>query len=105
MLGSSRRSFREVAGRGDVGQRWLEGGAVKKVTAPLERREVIAHLTTKGLSERAACAWSGWSRQVSLYEPAKALSDAQLVEQMKRMSLLHPRACGPNGPSGIGALR
>jgi transposase InsO family protein len=61
------------------------------VNTPLERREVIAHLTTKGLSERAACAWSGWSRQMSLYEPAKALSDAQLVEQMKHMSLLHPR--------------
>jgi putative transposase len=61
------------------------------VTAPLERREAIAHLITKGLSERAACEWSGWSRQVSQYQPAKAMSDAQLVEQMKHMSLLHPR--------------
>jgi transposase InsO family protein len=61
------------------------------VTAPLERREAIAHLTAKGLSERRACKWSGWSRQVSRYQPAKALRDAQLVEQMKHMSLLHPR--------------
>lgn len=60
------------------------------MTTPLDRREAIAHLTAKGLSERSACAWSGWSRQVSLYEPTKALSDAQLVEQMKHMALLHP---------------
>jgi putative transposase len=52
---------------------------------------VITHLTSKGLSDRAACMWSGWSRQVSQYQPAKALSDVQLVEQMKHTSLLHPR--------------
>lgn len=52
---------------------------------------MIAHLTSKGLSDRAACMWSGWSRQVSQYQPAGAISDAQLVEQMKHMSLLHPR--------------
>ena len=55
-------------------------------------------MITKGLSERAACGvrraackWSGWSRAVSQYPPAKAISDVQLVEQVKHMALLHPR--------------
>jgi putative transposase len=44
-----------------------------------------------GLSERATSHWSPWSRRVATYTAELIASDAELLEQMKLMSLLHPR--------------
>jgi len=52
---------------------------------------VIGQMTQAGLSERAASRLSPWSRQVALYEAKLIVSDAELLEQMKLMSLMHPR--------------
>lgn len=48
-------------------------------------------MTQVGLAERAAIRWSPWSRHVALYEARLIERDAELVEQMKWMSLLYPR--------------
>jgi transposase InsO family protein len=61
------------------------------VTTPEGRRVVIGQMTQAGLSERAASRLSPWSRQVALYEAKLIVSDAELLEQMKLMSLMHPR--------------
>lgn len=44
-----------------------------------------------GLSGRAASRWSPWSRQVATYAAKLIASDAELLQQMKLMALLHPR--------------
>lgn len=61
------------------------------MTTPAGRREVLTQLTDSGLSKRAASHWSPWSRRVVAYPAKKITSDAALLEQMKLMSLLHPR--------------
>lgn len=52
---------------------------------------MIGQMRQAGLSERAASRWSPWSRRVALYEAKLIESDAELLAQMKLMSLLHPR--------------
>ena len=37
------------------------------MVSPAQRREVLAHVQTKGLSGRAACRWTGLSRTVWRY--------------------------------------
>jgi transposase InsO family protein len=61
------------------------------VTTPEDRRVVIGQMQQAGLSERAASRWSPWSRRVTLYDAKLIERDAELVEQMKLMSLLYPR--------------
>jgi transposase-like protein len=64
---------------------------VQKVTTPEGRRAVIGQMMQVGLAERAAIRWSPWSTHVALYDPKPVARDAELVEQMKVMSLLYPR--------------
>lgn len=61
------------------------------MTTPDGRRAVIGQMMQAGLSERAASHWSPWSRRVATYTAELIASDAELLEQMKLMSLLHPR--------------
>lgn len=61
------------------------------MTTPAGRREVLTQLADAGLSKRSASRWSPWSRRVAAYTAKQIASDAALLEQMKLMSLLHPR--------------
>lgn len=61
------------------------------MTQPDERRAVLARLTEAGLSERAAVRMSPWSRQVAQHEARVTQADAELLERMEWMTLLHPR--------------
>ena len=59
--------------------------------SPGQRRGALQHLTSKGLSKRAACRWSGLSRRVWHYTPRVLERDQALVRQMKIVSEMHPR--------------
>jgi putative transposase len=61
------------------------------VTTPDGRRAVIGQMRQAGLSERAASRWSPWSRRVARYDAKLIKRDAELLAQMKLMSLLYPR--------------
>lgn len=59
--------------------------------SPGQRRDALKHLTSKGLSKRAACRWSGLSRRLWHYVPRVPERDQTLVRQMKAVSEAHPR--------------
>jgi transposase InsO family protein len=61
------------------------------MTDPLQRRETLAHLTGKGLSQRAACRWSGLSRRVWHYRPQRSEQDQALLTYMRAVTQTHPR--------------
>lgn len=61
------------------------------MTSPGQRRALLSHLTSKGLSGRAACRWSGLSRQVLQYRPQLPEQDARRLSQMRAITQAHPR--------------
>lgn len=55
------------------------------------RREVVEQMIEAGLSKRSIGRWSPWSRRIAGYQPKLTKRDAELLEQMNLMALLHPR--------------
>ena len=49
------------------------------------------HLTSKGLSQRSGCRWSGISRSAARYPVRQAARDTQLVEVMRQVTAQPPR--------------
>jgi transposase InsO family protein len=61
------------------------------MTTPNQRREALTHLMGHGLSGRAACRWSGFSRHVLQYAPALVERDRTLLLQMRTLTQRYPR--------------
>lgn len=52
---------------------------------------MIDHVEAKGLSQRAACRYTGISRAVCRYELHRPAQDAQFLEKMRAMARANPR--------------
>lgn len=52
---------------------------------------MIDHVEAKGLSQRAACRYTGISRAVCRYELRRPAQDAQFLEKMRAMARANPR--------------
>jgi transposase InsO family protein len=61
------------------------------MTTPNQRREVLTQLRDHGLSGRAACRWSGFSRHVLHYVPHLVERDTALLIQMRAVTQRYPR--------------
>lgn len=61
------------------------------MVTPAQRREALKHLQAKGLSGRAACRWTGFSRMVLRYAPRQSVLDQQRLDQMRTASGHQPR--------------
>ena len=55
-----------------------------------EQREAVKTLQAKGLSERAACRWSGITRRVAQYEAKQPQRDAELADRIGQVIKDHP---------------
>jgi len=56
-----------------------------------ERHTVLQHLTTRGLSHRAACRWAGFSRAVATYALRQPAQDTVCLEKIRQTTHKHPR--------------
>ena len=52
---------------------------------------MLEHVENKGLSQRAACRWSGVSRAVSRYELCRPDQDAEYLKKMRTAAKDNPR--------------
>lgn len=52
---------------------------------------MIEHMESKGLSQRAACRYTGMSRAVSRYRLRRPAQDAQFLEKMRSAARANPR--------------
>ena len=55
------------------------------------RHELIAEMTDKGFSCRAACRWAGYSRAVGRYELRRPAQDGEWLDTMKTAAIANPR--------------
>lgn len=55
------------------------------------RKEQVSHATERGLSQRTACALLQVSRSHLYYSLKMPVKDAEVIEEMKRLSGLYPR--------------
>src|SRR5205085_11958548 len=75
---------RRRAGRG-------EGAAPKKVTTSDERREAVAFLVERELSQRRACELLGVGRRWLGYRGKRARTDDPVLPRLKELAARHPR--------------
>ena len=61
------------------------------MVTPAQRHEVLTHLTSKGLSQRSACRWSGISRSAARYRLRQPVRDAHALAAMQSVMAQHPR--------------
>ena len=61
------------------------------MVTPAQRHDALTHLTSKGLSQRSVCHWSGVSRSAARYPLRQVARDAQLVTVMHQVMAQHPR--------------
>jgi putative transposase len=61
------------------------------MVTPSQRHEALTHLTSKGLSQRGACRWSGVSRSAARYPLRQTLRDVHVLNQMQQLTAQHPR--------------
>ena len=52
---------------------------------------MLAHVEQKGLSQRAACRWSGVSRTMSRYQLCRPAQDAEALKKMRAAAQANPR--------------
>lgn len=52
---------------------------------------MLEHVENKGLSQRAACRWSGVSRAVSRYKLRRPTQDAECLKKMRATARANPR--------------
>lgn len=57
----------------------------------MQRRECLASLTQRGLSERAACRYLGYSRTVAQYRLRQPIKDQSLTAQLIETAQRYPR--------------
>jgi transposase InsO family protein len=61
------------------------------MVTPAQRHEALTHLTSKGLSQRSICRWSGISRSAARYALQQVARDAEAVAAMRQVMAQHPR--------------
>jgi putative transposase len=61
------------------------------MVTPAQRHDALTHLTSKGLSQRSVCRWSGISRSAARYALQQGTRDAQSVAAMQQVAAQHPR--------------
>jgi len=61
------------------------------MVTPAQRHDVLMRLTSKGLSQRSACRWSGISRGAARYRLRQVVQDAQSLAVMQPVMAQHPR--------------
>ncbi len=61
------------------------------MVTPAQRHDVLTQLTSKGLSQRSACRWSGISRSAARYRLQQVVQDAQSLVAMQPVMAQHPR--------------
>jgi putative transposase len=61
------------------------------MVTPAQRHEGLAHLTSKGLSQRSACRWSGLARSTARYHLRQPVYDAVALAAMQPVMKQHPR--------------
>ncbi len=61
------------------------------MVTPAQRHDLLTHLTSKGLSQRSACRWSGLSRRTARYHLQQPARDAQALTAMQPVMTQHPR--------------
>jgi putative transposase len=61
------------------------------MVTPAQRHAVPAHLTSKGLSQRSACRWSGVARSTARYRLRQTGRDVQALAAMQPVMTQHPR--------------
>ena len=57
----------------------------------MERHEGVDYLSRKGLSKRAVCRWTGWSRAIARYQLQQPVRDGSLLKRMREVTQAHPR--------------
>lgn len=61
------------------------------MVTPAQRHDVLKQLTSKGLSQRSACRWSGISRSAARYRLRQVVQDAQSLAAMQPVMTRYPR--------------
>jgi len=61
------------------------------MVTPAQRHDLVTHLTSKGLSQRSACRWSGLSRSTARHRLQQPARDAQAITAMQPVMMQHPR--------------
>ena len=61
------------------------------MVTPAQRHEVLRQLTSKGLSQRSAGRWSGFSRSTARYRLQQPERDTQAIMAMQPVMMQHPR--------------
>lgn len=61
------------------------------MVTPAQRHDLLTHLTSKGLSQRSACRWSGLTRRMARYRLQQPARDAQAITAMQPVMAQHPR--------------
>ncbi len=61
------------------------------MVTPAQRHDLLTHLTNKGLSQRSACRWSGFSRSTARYRLQQPARDVQAITAMQPVMTRHPR--------------
>src|SRR5690606_24363592 len=89
--GDGERQTEEAAGRARSGDRPDARGEPPKVVSPQARREQVAFLNERGLSQRRACGLIGVARSGLVYEHRMPSRDAPALEAMRRLSAQYPR--------------
>jgi len=67
------------------------GRTISLVLTPVQRRESVAAMTRRGLSQRVACRYLGYSRTVTQYALRQPQKDQILADQLIETSQRYPR--------------
>ena len=61
------------------------------MSSPVGRREAMGCLTSRGISQRKACRYLGFSRRVACYTPRQPVKDRELGDRLMATSQQFPR--------------
>ena len=61
------------------------------MSSPVGRREAMGCLTSRGISQRKACRYLGFSRPVACYKPKQPVKDRELGDRLMATSQQFPR--------------
>jgi putative transposase len=61
------------------------------MSTPAGRRRALAELTRRGVSQRAACRYLGWSRRVAHYRLRQPAKDRELGKRLMSTAQAYPR--------------
>ena len=86
IAGGREHEAQEDPGRADAGDRGAEGVQRKEMSTPAGRRQALEAVSSRGVSERAACRYLGFSRRVTGYELRQPVKDKALGDRLLESS-------------------